>query len=136
MSRRLGVEGASGEDDPHSRFGPHGQGQVERLEHQAGRARGADVDRQVARRVRCRSENQLPRSNLGAGHFRLPKDRGGFDRLQVLGPQSRLVSVGPDPGHSERSTGQQRQRQRRAEDLTAPLAVGAVQIDKSFRGIS
>ena len=47
---------------PHGRLGAHGQGQVQGLEHQAGRAGRADVDREVVRRVGAGAEGQLARA--------------------------------------------------------------------------
>jgi hypothetical protein len=47
----------------------------------------------------------------------------------VLRPQPGLFPIGADFGHAEWATGQERERERRPEDLSAPLAPRAVEHD-------
>ena len=48
---------------------------------------------------------------------------------QVRRPQPRVLPPGPDFDEIERSAGQDRQRERRPQDLPAAFAVGAVEFD-------
>ena len=80
---------------------------MERLQHQAGRPGGANINGQVARCVRPRSKNEIARSGRRASDFSVSEQRGRFDGFQVLGPQTGLVAIGPDAVHPERPAGQE-----------------------------
>ena len=92
--RGLRVERAAGQRDPDRPLGAERQGEVQGLEHQAGRAGGADVDLEVAGRVARRAEGQVarpdrPADDLGAAQQRRRPRRAvrccgrrpGFSRL-------------------------------------------------------
>ena len=82
------------------------QRQVQRLKHQTGRAGRADVDGEVAGDIVRGRKRQLAGTDGCAGDLRLTKYGGGLDGLQVLGPQTRLVPIGPDLLHAKRPAGQ------------------------------
>src|SRR5262249_19330221 len=50
-------------------------------------------------------------------------------RHDMLRAKARRLAIGPDVDELERPRGQDRQRERRAEDLPTALAMGAVQLD-------
>ena len=100
------------------------------LKHQSGRARRADVDRSRSRGTYSSGAKVSSRAPTArAGDLRLPDHGGGLDGLQMLGAQSGLGPVGPDLLHAKRAAGQERERQRGAEDLAPALAARPVQLD-------
>ena len=75
---------------------------MEGLEDQGRGARGPDVDPQIARFELARSERQVSRAGRASHDLGTAQERGGLDRLEVLGPEARLVPVGPDLDDPER----------------------------------
>jgi hypothetical protein len=71
----------------------------------------------------------VPGANPAARYAGLCQLRRGLDRLLVLRPQAWFVTVGPNLDHAERSSGQEGKCERGPEDLTASLALRAVQND-------
>ena len=129
------VERPPRECQPHRPVGPQGDRQVQGLEHEGGRAGGADVDPEIAGRVRRGAEGQVARADRPADHRDTgPAQLGGAgDGRHVLRPQPGLVAIGPDLDDPKRAACQQRQRQGRAEDLAAPFSLRTVERDQARR---
>ena len=105
------------------------------LEHQGRAAGRADAEGVVARPDRAGAENQAPGAQGRPFHFGAADLGCGQHGGQVLPHQARLLSPGADLLDHERPARHQRQGQRRAEDLPAAFALGAVDPQESLLAV-
>ena len=73
---------------------------------------------------------QLTRADLRPFDIGRPEPLRRHHREQVLRSQARLVPMFPNGGQAKRSSGMQRQRQCRAQDLATTLAMRTIQDDR------
>ncbi len=94
----------------------------DRLQNQRGAAGGSDGEAIFARADLLRSEDQFARANLRAIGHRVSDLRRGQHGGEVLAQQAGLFAPGADVDNPKRLPGDERERQRSAEDLPSALA--------------
>jgi hypothetical protein len=93
-----------------------------RLQDERGAAGRADCEGVVAGDDIIRLERELARADGRPFNLRAPDLRGGHDGRQVLPLQAGLLSPRPHALDAERLARDERERERRADDLPAALA--------------
>src|SRR5262249_11410732 len=105
-------------------------GERERREHgleDERRAPGAaDLEGVLARPHRAGAERELLRTHVRPGRRRARDLDGGANRREVLAHEARPLAPRADLLDPERRPGDERRRERRAQDLSAALADRAV----------
>ena len=129
--RRLRVVGPAFERQPRGAGGVEERRQ-QGLEDQRRAPRRADVEPVLPRPDLAGSERDLARADLGALDPGAADPGRGLHGGQVLAHQPGPGPPGADVADAHRRAGHHRERERRAEDLAAPLAHGAVEIEHAY----
>ena len=103
-----------------------GQRQIQSVQHQASRPRGADIEA-IRPLAQPRFEDEVRAAERGAAELALADRGGGADAHQMLGLQSRFGAPGAERCAVKRACGQQRQGETRWQDLSAALAERTIQ---------
>ncbi|MBM3459439.1 MAG: hypothetical protein FJX77_13025 [Armatimonadetes bacterium] len=128
--RGVGDVGPAADAHPGRALGA-GQGGEHGLGDQGSRTRRADVKLVLPgldRRLRLK--RKLKRSDCVAPECSIADSGRRPHRGQMLGLESRLLSPGPDPRHRHRLAGQCRQRDGRADDLTASFPKRSIYLNQ------
>ncbi len=94
-----------------------------RLKDQRATARGADVEGIVASEQTTGPERERARSELRTFDLRVADLRGGIDRREVLTHEAGPLTIRANVGDAKRLLRADGERQRRAQDLPAALAL-------------
>lgn len=108
-------------------------GQQQRWQHslqdQRRATRGSDAECVLTRHNCVRVKLQRRRADRGSIHVCPADFGGGSNRCQMLPHQSRLFATGTHVLNCHRRAGNNRQRQRRPDNLPTPFALRAVDVN-------